>query len=85
MQVDFKALAKITPCQTADNVKTTGHDIKWDHFEIKGRINQINCIVTDCKIKDQDVVIFLNLSSRALITFLMFLSQSGTVTFENVR
>ena len=64
-----KPSLKITPCQTADNVKTTGHNIKWDHFEIKGRINQINWIVTDCKIKDQDVVIFLNLSSRALITF----------------
>ena len=69
-----KPSLKITPCQTADNVKTTGHNIKWDHFEIKGRVNQINWIVTDCKIKDQDVMIFLNLSSRALITFLMFLS-----------
>ena len=49
-----KPSLKITPCQTADNVKTTGHNIKWDHFEIKGRrVNQINWIVTDCKTKDQ--------------------------------
>ena len=69
-----KPSLKITPCQTADNVKIPGHSIKWDHFEIKGRVNQIYWIVTDCKIKDQDVMIFLNLSSRALITFLMFSS-----------
>ena len=34
-----KPSLKIIPCQTADNVKTTGHNIKWDHFEIKGRVN----------------------------------------------
>lgn len=49
-----KPSLKITACQAADNVRTTGHNIKWDHFEIKGRVNQLNWIVTDCKIKDQD-------------------------------
>ena len=31
----FKALAKIdNTSAVADHVKTTGHNIKWDHFEI---------------------------------------------------
>ena len=30
-----KPSLKITPCQTADNVKTTGHNIKWDLFDLR--------------------------------------------------
>ena len=47
----FKALAKNNKDNTsaiADHVKATGHNIKWDHFDIleKGKTNY------HCKIKE---------------------------------
>ena len=45
----FKALAKNDHTSTiADHVKTTGHNIKWDHFQI------LTSCKTDyhCKIKE---------------------------------
>ena len=68
----FKALAKSDHSSAiADHVKTTGHDIKWDHFDI------LSSGKTDfhCKIKETLFIqelkpsLNVNISSERLLLF----------------
>ena len=68
----FKALAKSDHSSAiADHVKTTGHDIKWDHFDIlaSGKTD------VHCKIKETLFIqelkpsLNVNISSEKLLLF----------------
>ena len=69
---NFKALAKSNHSSAiADHVKTTGHDIKWDHFDIlaPGKTD------FHCKIKETLFIqelkpsLIVNVSSEKLLLY----------------
>ena len=64
----FKALAKNdNTSATADHVKATGHNIKWDHFDVlaKGKTNDHCKIKETLFIQELEPVFNVNVGSEA--------------------
>ena len=72
--VCLKALAKNdNTSATADHVKATGHNIKWDHFDIlvKGKTNY-HCKIKET-LKELEPAFNVNVGSEKLMLYLSVL------------
>ena len=79
----FKALAKSDHTSAiADHMKTTGHNIKWDHFDIlaSGRTDFHRKIKETLLIQELQPSLNVNVSSKKLLLFCYSFSGQTVLT-----